>query len=416
MVKHFRKNVIVLTSGTAMAQAIPLAIMPYLTRVYSPAEFAVLASFTALVSVLAVIVAARYELTIMQSKDTVEANHRAVLSLVAIAVSAILWGVLAAFFSPAVSGVMGQPALQPWLIWLPLPLMMMGMVQTFSSWLNFHKRYRDIAIGRVAQATMTAAINIGGGVWKSGAAGLLLGYMAGLTCAALYFWQKTKLHWRDVREANIPDLARRYAEYPLYSAPAALLDVASSYAVIFIIGSFYSAEILGQFFLAHRLLLVPMILVGAGVAQVFFQHAVECRSRGDSLRPILINTSRKLLLYSFPLFVLFVIFAPTLFAFALGETWRTAGEFARIVAFGYWMRLAVSPVSTVFLALNRLKTGTLWQVAYFVTSYGVLGVAAWFQVSISQFLLLYMAVEFMLYAAYFVMALRVCDQPELQKS
>jgi O-antigen/teichoic acid export membrane protein len=408
--------VIVLTSGTAIAQAIPLAIMPFLTRVYTPSEFAVLASFTALASVLAVVVAARYELTIMQAKDAVEANHRAVLSLFAIAVSAVLWGVVMAFFSPTISSVMGQPALQPWLIWLPLPLMMMGVVQTFSSWLNFHKRYRDIAIGRVAQATMTAAINIGGGVWKSGAVGLLLGYVAGLACAALYFWRKASLRWRDMREANIPELARRYADYPLFSAPAALLDVASSYAVIFIIGSFYSAEILGQFFLAHRLLLVPMILVGAGVAQVFFQHAVECRNRGVSLRPILINTSRKLLLYSFPLFVLFVIFAPTLFAFALGETWRTAGEFARIVAFGYWVRLAVSPVSTVFLALDRLKTGTLWQVAYFVASYGVLGAAAWLHVPITQFLLLYMVEEFMLYSLYFVMAYRACDQTQLSKA
>lgn len=414
--KHFRRNVIVLTSGTALAQAIPLAIMPFLTRMYTPSEFAVLASFTALASVLAVIVVGRYELTIMQSKDTGEANHRATLSLFIIMISAALWGGGMAVFSPTIALVMGQPALQPWLIWLPLLLMMMGVMQTFVSWLNFHKRYHDIALGRVAQAIMTSAINIGGGVWQSGVVGLLLGYIIGLVCAALFFWQKAKLHWRDMRGANILELAHRYKDYPLFSAPAALLDVASSYAVIFIIGSFYSAEILGQFFLAHRLLLVPMILVGTGVAQVFFQHAVECRKQGVFLYPILINTTGRLLLYSFPLFVLFVILAPTLFAFALGETWRTAGEYARIVAFGYWVRLAVSPVSTIFLALDRLKTGTLWQVAYFVASYGVLGTAAWLQVPVTQFLLLYMVEEIALYLLCFFMAYRACNQDQGQKA
>jgi O-antigen/teichoic acid export membrane protein len=321
------------------------------------------------------------------------------LSIFTTVICVVLWGIVTSLLSPSIARWMGQPALQPWLFWLPVPLMMMGLMQTFVGWLNFHKRYHAISGGRVVQATLASAINIAGGVWKSGSVGLLLGYMVGQIFAVLYFWQKTKLFWCDLRDANILKLARRYIDYPLYSAPAALLDVASSYAVIFIIGKFYSTEILGQFSLAHRLLLVPMVLVGGGVAQVFFQHVVECRKHG----------------YSLPLFAILIIVAPTMFAFAFGETWRTAGEYARIVAFGYWIRLAVSPISTIFMAVGRLKTGTFWQVAYFISSYGVLGVAAWIHVSITQFLLLYMLEEITLYCLYFAMAYRVCDHAEMQK-
>lgn len=407
---EFKRHVLTLASGTVLAQAIPIAVMPLLTRFYTPDQFAALAGFMALVSVLGVVVAGRYELTIMHASDKLMADHLTMLALLVTVGSALLLGGFAAVLAQPITQLMGQPSLLPWMYWLALPLAATGVMQIFSTWLNWCKDYRSMAGGRVMQNACVAAINLSLGWGKNGGSGLLLGHVAGLLCAALYFWRKTQFRMRSLAGADLRGLAKRYRHYPAYSAPAALLDVISMNACIFILGRFYPHSVLGQFSLTHRLLLVPMALVGASVAQAFFQHAAEASRRGDSLYPLLMSTSRKLLLYSLPLFVLFVLLAPDLFALLFGATWRTAGEYARIVAVAYWLRLAVSPISSVFMVVDRLKIGTLWQLIYFCTSVTVLGGGAWLQLPVIDFFILYAAHEAVLYGLYFWLARRVCQQ------
>ena len=60
----FVKNVITLVTGTALAQAIPLAVSPILTRIYSPEDFGILALFLGISSVFSVVVTGRYEFAI----------------------------------------------------------------------------------------------------------------------------------------------------------------------------------------------------------------------------------------------------------------------------------------------------------------------------------------------------------------
>ena len=51
--KEFNKNVIKVLSGTVLAQALPIAVAPILTRIYSPENFGIFALFYAIVSILA---------------------------------------------------------------------------------------------------------------------------------------------------------------------------------------------------------------------------------------------------------------------------------------------------------------------------------------------------------------------------
>lgn len=47
----FGRNVVTLMTGTTVAQAIPIAISPILTRLYSPSDFGLLALFVSLTSI-----------------------------------------------------------------------------------------------------------------------------------------------------------------------------------------------------------------------------------------------------------------------------------------------------------------------------------------------------------------------------
>ena len=70
---EFSKNVLTLMTGTTIAQAIPIAISPILTRIYTPEDFGVLALFVAITTIFGTIANGRYELAIMLPKKDEDA-------------------------------------------------------------------------------------------------------------------------------------------------------------------------------------------------------------------------------------------------------------------------------------------------------------------------------------------------------
>ena len=63
------RNLTVLTGGTVFAQAIPIAIAPILSRLYSPEDFGVWALYVSFVSFLSVLSTGRYQFAIMLPKE-----------------------------------------------------------------------------------------------------------------------------------------------------------------------------------------------------------------------------------------------------------------------------------------------------------------------------------------------------------
>ena len=72
---EFSKNVITLFTGTTLAQALPIAVAPILTRLYTPEDFGVFAIFFSITTLFSTIVTARYELAIVLPHEPAEAIH-----------------------------------------------------------------------------------------------------------------------------------------------------------------------------------------------------------------------------------------------------------------------------------------------------------------------------------------------------
>jgi O-antigen/teichoic acid export membrane protein len=76
---EFGRNVLTLMTGTTIAQSIPVAITPILTRLYTPEDFGLLAVFVALTAILGSIANGRYELAIMHPEKDEESINIAAL-------------------------------------------------------------------------------------------------------------------------------------------------------------------------------------------------------------------------------------------------------------------------------------------------------------------------------------------------
>lgn len=89
---QFAKDTAVLTLGTTAAQLLGIATMPVLARLYSPADFGVLAVFLAVSGIVAITITLRYEMHILLPK---EENEAATLVFICLS-STLFLGVLLA--------------------------------------------------------------------------------------------------------------------------------------------------------------------------------------------------------------------------------------------------------------------------------------------------------------------------------
>ena len=77
----FISNVLKLTSGSAIAQALTVLVAPILTRLFAPEAFGVVAVFMSISAVFSALSCLRYELSIMLPKTDEEASNLFFLSI-----------------------------------------------------------------------------------------------------------------------------------------------------------------------------------------------------------------------------------------------------------------------------------------------------------------------------------------------
>ncbi|HEY8577363.1 MAG TPA: oligosaccharide flippase family protein [Devosia sp.] len=388
-------------TGTLVAQAIPVAVSPLLTRLYSPDEFGIFAVYSAIVAVLAVASTGRYELALNLPRSDLVAVHLVVL--------ASLWIACAALFAAVVTW-----SALPWtnLGWiyalLPVSILLAGAVQVLNYWLNRQKRFRSIALSRALQGAAFALVGLGFGA-ISLPEGLILAFMAGqlasLAVLSVSSLSELSRHASKLRRGMLGRTALRYRDFPRVLIVAHSLNMISSRLPILVMPASFGAAAAGFYSLTQQVIGLPMQLVGGAIGDVFRQQAsTELRDKG-SCRAIYLRTLRTLvLLYAMPFIVLLTL-SPALFAFVFGEDWERAGLMAQILAPMFYIQFVSSPLSSMFLIAEKQREDLFWQSALVVLTGGALALG-WLYGSIEVCTMLFSASYSIMYLINLAMTYR----------
>lgn len=360
----FLHNVLTLMTGTAIAQAIPVLISPILTRLYTPENFGLLALYTSLVSMIGVIVTARYELAVMLPEKDEDAVNLGALSLSIAVVISVLTLFVVWYFNASIARFLGKPDIAKWLYLVPIAVLAIGISQVLNYWSTRRNLYRRLAVARVAQSVSNSSVNLGQGFAHMGVSGLIVGNLAGqVLSAGVLIWQawpdllkyRSSVHW-DRMAHN----AKVYQDFPKINSLHAFVDILQSSGVVLIISSLFGSAILGFYSFTLRILQAPLGLLGASVSQVFFQKASETYKNGGDLRALVRKTILSLCAIAFPIFLILGFFAPALFSFVFGKQWLEAGTYAQILVPWLFLNFIVSPVSQVPIIVGEQKRGFIF--------------------------------------------------------
>ena len=364
---EYVRNTLTLASGTTIAQAIPIAITPVLSRVYSPAEFGLFAIYMALISIGTMVATGRYEVAVLIARKDSEALQLAIVSgLIAGAISFMAL-VVFLFLGPQLAALIGQPALDVWLYVVPFSIFLLSTYKALVHWLNRKKSYPLMSQSRIIQSGSISVVQLVVGLTTKLTAGLALADCLGRFVSLLIILRRVKQNLQMPRLSRVRQYAllRRYRKFPLLGSPASLLNMLSLQLPYLLLPVLFSSAVAGLYFMVARVLMMPIGLLGEAVMQVFRKRAIEDLRAQGSCRPLFVKTFLCLLLVGAPPTLLLLLFGQPLFALVLGEPWREAGLYAAIMAPAALLRLAVAPLSGVLFIREKLTLALLLQ-AFFV--------------------------------------------------
>ena len=367
VVSPFWKHVITVLCGSFAAQILPLLMAPVITRICTPQDMGAFGVWLGLIAVASIAATLRLETAMILDHGTDE--QRTCFSVVAyfatlIAIVITLFGLI--------SRKLGLP-LTSHMSWFGLATIGIGTWLTAYMQTTLAYATSCNAFGKAAKAKVWAAGTIAVAqaallIFGVGANALLAGQIIGLTTgllAASYLLSppRAKLTIRPY-EAQWTYLKKHQAFWR-FSLPANLLNALVGQLPLLLIGAKHGVLAAGLFALTQRVLAAPISLLAASVLEVFKRQSVEDFQKLGNCKESYLHTFKVLVLLGFGPSLIMYLFAPALFAFVFGESWRGAGELAHILAPLYFLNFIASPLSYVFYVAAKQKVELLWQVALF---------------------------------------------------
>ncbi len=396
----FARGAVTLMTGTAVAQAIPIAISPILTRLFTPEDYGIFALYAALVAWLSTAAAGRYEMAVMLPETDEDADALVVLSAILAASFSLVLFVIALFARDWIAGLLGQPEIAPWLFLLPLSVTLTAIYNALNYWLNRRRNFRRMSSNRVLQSGLGSGLQIALGTARFGALGLILGQLFGVLITtvqiSLSFLKALSPGATSIRQ-RLPDLMRRYRNHPAHLLPSHLIGATALQLPVFAMSFLYGTATAGLYAFAYRLMVLPTSVIANALGDVYRQRAsVSHREHGEFRRLFLATLATTAAIGIFPLLVS-LVFAPALFAFVFGEPWRVAGEYARILAVATYFQFVFVPVDKGAIIVGATRYIFAWHLFRLVCFAGTFSASWIFSLSIEQTLILFVVSSIVLY-------------------
>ncbi len=364
---EFVRNVLTLMTGATVSQIITLVALPFLTRLFTPAEFGVIAVYISIANILATLSTGRYESAIMLPANEAKAFSVMILSFVLVVFTAAFFFLLLLIFNRPLAAWLNLSD-HAWLLYyLPVSILIMGGYKSLNYWFNRKKSYKMLAGNRIAQTSATSSVNLLAGFFtRLGAAGLFAGHLTGQFMQSFLLLRRLRrpenmTSWLP-RKSKLKKLAREYRNFPIFSMPMGVLNALSADLLVYLLAMFYNSTLVGFYSNASKVVNYPLVLINSAFSSVFYQRMSESANRRRLFRySYFINLVLAALLLA-PI----MIWGKEIFAFVLGSDWAMAGDVAAILAPWAVAGYAARNVSTVFSLTKRNQYILAWQVIYLI--------------------------------------------------
>lgn len=354
-------------SGSAMAQAIPFATMPILTRILSPDVLGPYFIWLGIVAVLSVFLSLRLDVAIFNAQtdqELLDTIQTAIVMSVVLALT--LCGIVLILTS-------GSPAIAEKLklAWWSIEAITLGavwaanmVVQSAYLYGGYFKRQAIVKIilaAAVAIAQIGAA-TIGGDVQR------IIIFQITATAAILLFTMVdvARLYRINIIKYKFENVSRNLRmnwRFAVFSMPADFVSSATGQLPLLLLGDRFGAVVAGQYALMNRSIAAPIRLISGSVLSVFKEEASRHYRINGECKYVYLQALRRLALLGIAPFLVIYFFSELLFGLIFGNEWRQAGAMASILAPMFYLQFIASPLSYTLYLSGRNLEDLIWQLS-----------------------------------------------------
>jgi O-antigen/teichoic acid export membrane protein len=264
-----------LAVGNVLGQVIVAACVPVIARIYGPSVFGVYGIYMTAVSVMGSVATLRYDFAIAlphrDSSGTAAVWLAVVASLGVAAAAGIVIGVVAWLAHETLDGVGGAVVAAT----IPLAVAAIGINNAVVLWANRTSHFRTSATAGVTKSVVTCAIQFMPVARRCLSGGLVAGYVAGQVASTWmpmrhFLESRTRFRSRQAMTRRMMLVARRYRNFPAFSAPQAFLNALSQGVPVILLGYFFDARSVGFYVLAQRVLQSPAEMITSALHNALY--------------------------------------------------------------------------------------------------------------------------------------------------
>lgn len=362
------KSVLVLMSGTMIAQAITAASMPIVTRLYTPELIGVISVYLSFFNFWLTLLTWRYESALLIAENEEESHHVFRLGAILAFLTALL--AIPVLGGLRYKGLLGFDVLP---VWSPLvafvSLLGFGWFMLYRSWLLRLRETKVISLSAVARSGANAGTRVLTGFLSFGIYGLFIAEVLGSWFALGAVRNKTKKLLKKQRPNwsayRIKEAAMRYKKFAQYEMPSAVINQLAIALPVPIVGALYGAQEAGWFGLARLLYAIPNGQIGKAAGDVFQMELGKLVREGNAAKgeKLFYKFSIRLALVGLIPFFSAIFLAPPLAPFLFGEEWKEMGIIVAHMAPWMLMALIVSSMSRALSVLQKQQWKLLYDIA-----------------------------------------------------
>ena len=360
---EFSSNVFTLFSGTLIAQVIPLAISPILTRMYTPESFGVLAFILGLTMIFVSFFNGRYDAAIIVPKESSEAFSLFKLAMyLPFIMAAIVCGILWVMPQEMIAAF----GIEAYLLFIiPVLATLFTSYMAFDFVLNRKKLYKKMSKLVILRVLFVATFQIIlGFLFDEGLVfGLVLGMLIVLIFGAISVYPHIK---NQEASSMLTQTAKKYKNYPMYYMPHTFFNTLSNNIPMLLLPYLFTLSVAGFYMMALKVFYTPFSMLGTSIEKVFRKQIIDMLHDKKEIGSQVEKMLYKIVAVSLIPFALLVWWAPSIFSLVLGNIWTEVGIYVQILSPWIYMTFIVSVFIGIPIVLEEQKKSLVIEVVYFV--------------------------------------------------
>tara|TARA_A100001037_G_C15133051_1_gene629653 strand:- start:731 stop:1990 length:1260 start_codon:yes stop_codon:yes gene_type:complete len=380
---EFNRNVLKLISGSAIANVINFLAIPILCRIYSVEEFGYFQLLFSMITILGVISCLKYEMTLTLTQNKKESDNLFFASVSILIIFSIILFFIVKVFGEITLSFFNANHLNNYIYWICPGVFSLGLYELLNYVFMRKKAFGKMAKFRFVQVLLIQLTAIAFGIITSGFEKLLFSFILGNLIVSTFMIFKSDIQFQNFDLNLIIKLLNKFKKFPIVNMPMALLNTFSMQLPVFILSTYFNAEVIGFYMMANRILTTPMQLISRSVGRVYYKEASDAFSGSkEKLKTIFKNTVSKIAKIGLLPVLVIIPFAPILTKLLLGNQWEMTGIFMQIMMPWIYFQFINLPVSTTFSIINRQEIGLILIIISIILRYTAM--VTWSETPIQQ--------------------------------